>query len=555
VSIVEYFLKNFREKSRKRNAVNVSSGSSALAVAACGSGSSGGLGTTDGKGFPSSYQEPSADYVVPSDKDPNFEILKQVYSAPYWVASLEMDSWDSHIEPMLEDFGRVIYYAFPETQPAYDTFDITGWEPATEEIKTATREILSKLEAILNVSFMESNDSEGTNIISVSTSSQAKTAGYSYFPNNFFEIGMDVFIAEDYARPTFLTEANTNYDYEVLLHEIGHALGLKHPFEASGANNIELSTYEDNTHNTAMSYTEDQATFNGTFRHLDWMTLAKFYGVKSSYNDADDIYNFSSLGGTFILDGAGLDTISADATSHDVTIDLRPGSHSHLGGKSTYITAPNQLTISHGSDIENVVTGSGNDTVIGTNLDNIIMTGNGSDTIFAGDGADIIKSGTGKDQIDLSEAIQSRDTVTLDAPSTDLGIDTIYGFKQGALGDIFDLSSFLSSGFELFPLVALGLAPTANFDGGILRLIGSDVSNANDLSGAFKIGGGLETLSMSNGASAIIISANSQSTGEDQSVFAAESNGGKISITELAKLQGNTLDIDQWHIDNFSVIA
>ena len=101
----------------------------------------------------------------------------------------------------------------------------------------------------------------------------------------------------------------------------------------------------------------------------------------------------------------------------------------------------------------------------------------------------------------------------------------------------------------------MGLAPTANFDGGILRLIGSDVSNANDLSGAFKIGGGLETLSMSNGASAIIISANSQSTGVDQSVFAAESNGGKISITELAKLQGNALDIDQWHIDNFSVIA
>ena len=57
------------------------------------------------------------------------------------------------------------------------------------------------------------------------------------------------------------------------------------------------------------------------------------------------------------------------------------------------------------------------------------------------------------------------------------------------------------------------------------------------------------------GASAIIISADSQSTGEDQSVFAAESNGGTISITELAILQGNALDIDQWHVDNFTVIA
>ena len=186
---------------------------------------------------------------------------------------------------------------------------------------------------------------------------------------------------------------------------------------------------------------------------LDWMALTKFYGVKSTYNAGDNIYEFSSSGGTFIIDGAGLDTINASDATLDVTIDLRPGSHSHLGGKSTYITASNQLTISHGSDIENVVTGSGNDTVIGTNLDNIIMTGNGSDTIFAGDGADIIKSGTGKDQIDLSEAIQSRDTVIRDAPSTDLGIETIYGFKEGALGDMFDLSSFLSLALNFFHLL------------------------------------------------------------------------------------------------------
>ena len=113
------------------------------------------------------------------------------------------------------------------------------------------------------------------------------------------------------------------------------------------------------------------------------------------------------------------------------------------------------------------MTGVGNDTVIGTNFENVILTGNGSDMIFAGDGADIVKSGTGADRIDLSEVIESRDTVILEMPSTGLGIDIIYGFAQGALGDIFDVSSILGSGFELFPLVALGSVPTANFDGGI----------------------------------------------------------------------------------------
>jgi Ca2+-binding RTX toxin-like protein len=363
---------------------------------------------------------------------------------------------------------------------------------------------------------------------------------------------MDVFIANGYETPSFSSELLTNFDYEVLVHELGHALGLKHPFEASGANTETLSTFEDNTRNTAMSYDDDTATFNGTFRALDWMALAKLYGVKSTYKAEDHTYEFSSSGGIFILDGGGIDTITAYDTPYDATIDLRPGAHSHLGTKSNYITSANQLTISHGSDIENVITGSGDDIVIGTDLDNLIATGGGADTIFAGGGADTIKSGSGADQIDLSESVQFRDTLTLDTSSVDFGIDTIYGFSQGALGDILDVSVILSSFFELFPLVVSGSAPTANFGGGILRLTGSDVSNASDLSGAFRVGGSLETLSISSSGTAMIISADSQDTGEDQSIFSVENSGGEISVIQLAILQGNALDIDQWHADNFT---
>ena len=261
------------------------------------------------------------------------------------------------------------------------------------------------------------------------------------------------------------------------------------------------------------------------------MTLAKFYGIKSTYNAADDTYNFSNSGGMFILDGAGVDTINADDTSLDVVIDLRPGSHSYLGAKSTYITDANQLTVSHYSDIENVITGAGHDTIIGTSSDNVILTGSGSDTIFAGGGADTIRSGVGADHIDLSEAMHSPDIVILDEPSFDLGIDTIYGFVQGPASDIFDLSVIFSSHFELFPIVARGFAPNAYFDDGILRLIGSDIATATDLLEAFKMGGGFETLSVSKGANALIISADSQSTGEDQCVFLAENDGRYINNT------------------------
>ena len=76
---------------------------------------------------------------------------------------------------------------------------------------------------------------------------------------------MDVFISKDYANPRFVSDLLTNYDYEVLVHEIGHALGLKHPFEASNSNTAVLSPYEDNTSNTAMSYDDYPVTFDGMF--------------------------------------------------------------------------------------------------------------------------------------------------------------------------------------------------------------------------------------------------------------------------------------------------
>ena len=42
--------------------------------------------------------------------------------------------------------------------------------------------------------------------------------------------------------------------------------------------------------------------------------------------------------------------------------------HIAISAKKKFSLSPNQLTISHGSDIENVHTGSGNDTIIGNDL-------------------------------------------------------------------------------------------------------------------------------------------------------------------------------------------
>ena len=147
------------------------------------------------------------------------------------------------------------------------------------------------------------------------------------------------------------------------------------------------------------------------------------------------------------------------------------------------------------------------------------------------------------------------DTVAVDASLFDLGFDTIYGFAQGVAGDVLDLSGILKTGADLFPLVAAGAAPVANFSGGVLRLVGDALATSTDLVSAFGVGGALSPLSMSDGACSIIVSAASQDTGEDQSVFYAQGSSTGIQISQLALLQGNALDIDQWHASNFGLVA
>jgi len=65
--------------------------------------------------------------------------------------------------------------------------------------------------------------------------------------------------------------------YETLLHELGHALGLKHPFETTNDNKAVLAGAQDNTSNTLMSYTDAGGPYT-TYRQDDIAALNWLYG-------------------------------------------------------------------------------------------------------------------------------------------------------------------------------------------------------------------------------------------------------------------------------------
>ena len=119
---------------------------------------------------------------------------------------------------------------------------------------------------------------------------------YIYFDNNEYKSSNE-------------SAALGNYGYELILHELGHALGLKHPFESPGTI---LSPTLDNTNNTLMSYT--QATESHTeYSPYDIAALIYLYGTDGIggdfgyYSKSKIIYGTSSS--EVIYCGTGYDSI------------------------------------------------------------------------------------------------------------------------------------------------------------------------------------------------------------------------------------------------------
>ncbi len=127
--------------------------------------------------------------------------------------------------------------------------------------------------------------------------------------------------------------------FGILAHEIGHALGFKHPFEGA----VQLSPGLDNQTNTVMSYTGDFAGLK--LGRFDIAAAAQIYGAHGSETTQFRSWNWDSRSDTLTLIGQETSNLLRGAGGWN-TIEGRGGNDTILGN-----TRSDRLDGGRGDDV------------------------------------------------------------------------------------------------------------------------------------------------------------------------------------------------------------
>ena len=217
--------------------------------------------------------------------------------------------------------------------------------------------------------------------------------------------------------------------FYLYLHEIGHALGLKHsgPYDVSSPSSIDKIFLNDTYQATVMSYfrqnyddyVDASFAYPVTPMIADIIAIRKFYGEPVAINAGDTVYGYASnvdgyLGEFFtrwtgeednpfdgpvtltLYDKDGNDTLDLYTDTADQRVDLRPEGVSDVYG------LVGNLIIARDTLIENFVAGSGNDIVIGNEAANLLEGRAGDDELMGNEGNDILEGGAGADRLNGS---------------------------------------------------------------------------------------------------------------------------------------------------------
>ena len=355
-----------------------------------------------------------------------------------------------------------ITFGFPASQPSSASFPNFTQFTAVEI--AAARQALAYIGSFTNINFVEVTSGAqlefGNADLTGLGSGVGGRADYNY--TNAGIQHATVFLSNtgqaSLANSDFVPGSITSNDigghgWHTLLHEIGHALGLKHPFEQNiaGDPNSVMPANLDDLSRTLMSYTNFQpsnvAIVTGTsssysytssnltpqtYSLFDIAALQYLYGTDTS-STGNKVFAFSPAAPVFmtIHDNGPNNTIDCSDLTGTNIVDLNPGATSKLAISQSLpfgIVLANQfngtsaVTIAYEGRVANYTGGIGHDDVTGNAGANVIHDGGGGAT-------DILRGLGGNDTYIVYNAgdtiVESATQGTADRISS--GVDFVLG--------------------------------------------------------------------------------------------------------------------------------
>jgi len=356
---------------------------------------------------------------------------------PYQTGIPYIDTLLSDLQPHWNGIGSssspaVVTYSFVEdkdvynasTSPGIEAIDFSAFSAAQRD---AARDAFNLWSSVANITFVEVADTGETHgdirlLNSNDIIEEFGAAGLAFYPmigqnedrqSSDNEVAGDIVIAPASSGTQDFSEFG--FGRLVLIHEIGHAIGLNHPNADDSL--LQIPAGENNDRYTIMTTPETSASPNAFGNNIyatspmlyDIAAIQHLYGANFSTNSGNTIYEFLSNDSQIktIWDAGGIDTIDLSDQTIAAYLDLNPGSFSSIYPTPPYpyssATVVKNIGIAYGVIIENAIGGTGADTIIGNASDNFLIGGYDDDLsgdILEGeDGNDLLTGGYGNDYI------------------------------------------------------------------------------------------------------------------------------------------------------------